>query len=253
MQYESPIDLAVVGPLRAAAPAWRSRLERTRRTVRAVLADSARPYVSISGGKDSIAMLGVVAEVARELRREIVAWAHVSDASFPGTRETCVEACARVGVPLHLDESPVSAFEVVGQQSRQRFGKEGFFFGAIAAWVARGYDVAFVGVRAAESRRRRTAARVHGEVFETSVPVRHRRCHPLLWWSIEDVAAALWHYRLPIHPIYGKAALDRVPIRLGYVTALDLLASGTAVFLRRHYPREFARLAAAYPEVRTYV
>lgn len=254
MRYERHIDLTAIGPLHARTRVFERRLEQGRRFVREALSASSKPYVSVSGGKDSVAMLGLVAEVCREVGRKITAWAHVSDASFPGTVETITEACRVAGVELVLDESPVSAWDVIGQQSKQRFGKQGYFFTAIKHWLkSSGSDLAFVGVRAAESKRRMKAARAHGHLFDTRVPAPHKQCHPLQWWSVEDVAAAIHAYGMPIHPIYTKRPVGSMPIRLGYMTSLDLNEMGSAVFLRTNYPRHFALLATLRPEIRRYV
>ena len=212
-----------------------------------------RAYVAISGGKDSVALAGVVDEAARKAGRDFVLWAHVSDASFPGTVETIRATAERLGRRLVLDESPVSAFDVVGKQSRQAFGKTGYFFDAIRRFVE-GEDrrLAFVGVRADESKRRRNACRTQGQIFRSNTPCRHTKCLPLAWFTIQDVAAAIMHYGLPIHPIYGKISLDNKAIRLGYVTALDLAHKGTVAFLKLNYPELYNKLVAVYPEVSRY-
>jgi 3'-phosphoadenosine 5'-phosphosulfate sulfotransferase (PAPS reductase)/FAD synthetase len=210
------------------------------------------PYVSVSGGKDSVAVLAVVAEGALLCDRKVIAWAHVSDASFPGTEDTIREACRTAGVDLHIDRSPVSAYEVYGHAGDKKFGKEGFFFAAIRSWVESGHALCFTGVRAAESKRRYEAACAHGTAFDTRVPAPHRKCEPLAWWTIEDVAAAIHHFGMPLHPIYRKRCLTPVPIRLGYITAADW-AADMAPFLRVNYPEQFARLAQVAPEVRNHV
>lgn len=254
MQYEQHIDLAAIGPLHARTKQFASRLASAKEIVERALSRYESPYMSISGGKDSIAMLGVVATVAKSLGQNVRAWAHVSDASFPGTVETITEACRIADVRLVINESPVSAWDVVGAQSDKRFGKEGYFFTAIRQWLDWSkHDLAFVGVRAAESKRRYKAAKAHGYIFDTTVPAPHTQCHPLQWWSIEDVAAAIHVYGLPIHPIYKKNPCSTMPIRLGYMTSLDLTEMGSAVFLRKNYPEHFARLAQIKPEIRRYV
>lgn len=203
----------------------------------------------MSGGKDSVAMLGVVNEAATEMGRDFEIWAHVSDASFPGTVETVINCAEITGRKLVLDESPVSAYDVIGQQSRQQFGKTGYFFDAIRT-MTETHDLVFVGVRAAESKRRAKAHRVHGHLFETAVPARIWKCHPIAEWGIDEVAAALHDYELPIHPIYRKHPCDTHSIRLGYITSLDLVERGTLMFLRKNYPAEYGKLIEAMPKLR---
>lgn len=251
MRYETHINLREIGPVHAQTYGFRSRVRLAVACSRQALSKHRKPYISVSGGKDSIALLGVVAEAAHAMGIDIEAWAHVSDASFPGTEEVIVSACDTMGVALTLDRSPVSAYDVVGKQGERKFGKEGYFFDAIGRWVDGGYDLCFTGVRAAESRRRHKAACVKGEYFSTTVPRPHHKCQPLTWWGIDDVAAAIWHYGLPVHPIYDKLAMSQVPIRLGYVTAADWMMD-SAPFLRRNYPEQFAKLAAVNPQIRNY-
>lgn len=249
MKREPNINLREVGAIHKLTPQFKQRLAQAKRYAKAAFGKSQCPYLSLSGGKDSAAMLGVVDEVARECDREYDIWGHISDASFPGTVET-IQACAEhVERRLILDESPVSAFDVIGQQSCQRFGKQGYFFEAIKRQCEH-YDLAFVGVRAHESTRRMKAARVHGALFQTRTPAPHWKCQPLIWWTIQDVAAALVYYDLPIHPIYKKFPTDTAAIRLGYATALDLVEKGTVIFLRKNYPALYQRLVQAVPSLR---
>lgn len=253
MRYEKHINLREIGPVRAAMPDFKRKIEYAVHFSAQQLARSEMAYVSVSGGKDSIALLGVVAEAAHNCGKDIVAWAHVSDASFPGTEETISKACEITGVQIVFDRSPISAFEVFGHASNKKYGKEGYFFSAIRNWGESGpYDLVFTGVRALESKRRTDAAFAHGKFYKTTVPYPHSKCEPLCWWTVEDVAAAIYHYRLPIHPIYEKRRMTDVPIRLGYITAADWM-SDQAMFLRINYPEQFKKLAAVAPEVRRYV
>lgn len=249
MRYERHIDLAVAGPVAALTDWYRGRRERAKAKIRQAFEWSAFPYLALSGGKDSVAMLGLVNDVARKMDRDFLCWLHVSDASFPGTEETAVEACYRAGRKLVIDRSPVSAFEVIGKQSRQKFGKKGYFFDSVDR-MAEEHDMVFVGVRAAESKRRREACQHQGMIFKSG---KIWKCHPLAYFSIEDVAAAIYEYRMPIHPIYSKLQAGSLPIRLGYATALDLVEKGTVVFLRANYPELFRKLVEACPDVRRYL
>lgn len=253
MKYEQNWNLARLGEIAVRTNAYKRAKEKAVGNAIRAFQCSSKPYLAISGGKDSVAMAGIVDQAARASGRDFVLWGHVSDASFPGTEETIIATGERLNRQVILDRSPVSAFDVVGQQSARQFGKQGYFFEAIARFIrSGGYDLAFVGVRAAESARRRKAARVHGDLFHSTVPADCLRSHPILWFRIEHVAAALIDYDLPIHPIYEKVAVNDRNIRLGYVTALDLVNMGTVVFLRVNYPDLYRKLIDAYPEVENY-
>ena len=205
-------------------------------------------------------MAFIAAEAARSIGRSFRLWSHVSDASFPGTVEICRQVEAMTGMPLDLYESPGSAFDALAQPERRAFGKSGAFFGSVREY-AKDKDLCFVGVRAYESKRRRRAAQVHGPYFRSDSMGGVMVCHPLLWFRLEDVAAVLWEYGAPVHPIYRKTPIDAGTnsqgeenfIRLSYITSRDLLNKGTAVFLKINYPAEFARLAQEWPEIRRYV
>lgn len=247
--------LQELGELRLNMPVYRRRLEKAKSIVGQAFSQCERPYVAVSGGKDSIAMLGIVDDVAKELGRDFEIWAHLSDASFPGTEETIRETCRIIGREPIIDWSPVSAFDVIDQGSKQQFGKKGYFFDAIKNYVeTNNRDLVFIGVRAQESARRRRAVRIHGQIFQTSVPSPITACYPIAWFEVEDVAATIIKYGLPFHPIYYKKDLDgnTLNIRLGYVTAKDLLHKGTAVFLKVNYPELYNKLAQKWPEVALY-
>lgn len=237
--------------------AYKRRLEQAKAFVREALSRSERPYLSISGGKDSVAMLAVVDAVARETGVDFPLWAHVSDASFPGTIET-LQTCAQItGRELILDQSPVSAFDVERDTDALKpFGKQGYFFDAIRAFQTNYKpDLVFVGVRAAESRRRARACNVHGHLFRSSVtgpPI--WVCYPLVWWSVEDVCACIVDHGLPFHPIYSMRSADgdARSIRLGYITARDLMHKGTIAFIRANYPAIYTLLVSKFPDMRAY-
>lgn len=254
VKYEPHCDLRRLGrEARHAAAYQRRREQALRYCVDAFSAEPGPAYIAVSGGKDSVALASVVEQAAAFCSRTVTLWCHVSDASFPGTRETVEALAERLALPLVIDESPVSAFAVVGKQSRREFGKQGFFFDAIGSWLDRsGCRLAFIGVRAAESKRRTAAAEVHGAIFPTSVPRPHLKCQPLTWWGVADVAAELVSRELPIHPVYDRLPVNGEGIRLGYVTALDLMHKGTVVFLKMNYFQLYNRLVGAFPEAAQY-
>lgn len=215
------------------------------------------PYLALSGGKDSVAMSFIVDEAARQCGRDFRIWSHVSDASFPGTVETIQRVAEMTDRQLDSYESSTSAFDYLNKKEKQAFGKAGAFFDSIREY-AKDKDLAFVGVRAAESKRRHKAAMAHGQVFHSDSMGNVDVCHPLLWFTLEDVSAALYEYHAPIHPIYYKAPIGTKHgseyefIRLGYITSKDLLNKGTAVFLKLNYPEQYAKLAEAWPDVKRF-
>lgn len=216
------------------------------------------PYVALSGGKDSGALAYVVDEAAKITGKGYRIWCHVSDASFPGTVETVNRIAEALGKTVDFYESGSSAIETVGRaKERGKFGKSGVFYDSVRRYAA-DKDLSFVGVRASESRRRKKAANVHGRTFHSKSMGDIDICYPLLWFRLEDIAAATAMFKIPLHPIYKKQPIDMGKnangeeyfIRLGYITSRDLLDKGTAIFLKLNYPEIFAKLQKAYPDIR---
>lgn len=248
------------GRLKAKMPQYTQKKANAVALSTKVLQESENPYVAISGGKDSVAMAFIVDEAAKLCGKSFRLWTHISDASFPGTLETCQKVAEILKRPLDVYESENSAFDAVTKKKKQSFGKTGVFFESVSQY-ATDKDLAFVGVRASESKRRNQAAKVHGQIFYSKSMGDVTVCHPILWFRLSDVAATLFEYNAPIHPIYHKTTVESgwnalkedKFIRLGYITSKDLLNKGTAVFLRLNYPEQFFRLAERWPEIRFWV
>lgn len=216
------------------------------------------PYIALSGGKDSGALAYIVDRAARKTGKGYRIWSHVSDASFPGTVETINEIARRLGREVDFYESRYSAIERISEtKERRKFGKSGVFYDSVREYAS-DKDLSFVGVRTSESKRRKKAAKVHGQIFHSNSMGDVDVCYPLLWFRIEDVAAATVMFDIPMHPIYKKQTIDTGKnangeeyfIRLGYITSRDLLDKGTGVFLKLNYPDIFAKLQKIYPDIR---
>lgn len=248
-----------IGRVRSKMDVYRRKKEKAVALCVEALEKYNQPYAALSGGKDSVAMCFIADEAAKMCGKSFRIWSHLSDASFPGTEETCREVARMTGRPLDLDVCPTSAFDALQNRQKQAFGKTGVFFDAVRRYAS-DKDLSFVGVRAGESKRRRRAANVHGPLFYSKSMGDVTVCHPLLYFKLEDVAAALYEYGAPIHPIYGMAPLDfglnsqgeENFIRLSYLTSRDLLNKGTAEFIKLNYPAEYAKLVRAWPEIRMF-
>ena len=246
------------GRLNASLPAYRRKKQEAINICIAQLEAHKAPYLALSGGKDSVAMAMLVDDAARQCGKDFALWLHYSDASFPGTMETCREVERITGRHLDVFES-TTAMESIDSRRRQAFGKTGVFFASVREY-AQDKDLAFVGVRGYESRRRMQAAKAHGMVFHSASMGDIDVVNPLQWFRLVDVASLLYEYDAPIHPIYRKFCTDMqvnangepLFIRLGYVTSKDLLDKGTAVFLQTNYPEIYGELMHRFPEIRNY-
>ena len=247
------------GRLNMCMPTYQRKREDALRVCREQLLTHKRPYLSLSGGKDSVAMAFLADEAARETGTDFTIWTHVSSASFPGTLETCQEVARRLGRKLDVYDGG-DAFAKMSEPQRMAFGKSGTFFESVRAYAA-DKDLSFVGVRAYESSRRMQAAKAHGMVFRSESMGGVDVVNPLQWFRLNDVASLLYEFDAPIHPVYRKFETDTGRnrlgephfIRLGYITSRDLLDKGTAVFLQANYPAQFAALQEQFPELRNHV
>ena len=254
-------DFLRQGEIRRKMQSYIDKREKAVAVAADAIASHQRVYVSVSGGKDSVVCACIADEAARRTGRELILWAHVSDASFPGTEETIGALADQLGRELEISRSDGSAYDALRNPQRRAFGKTGVFFDSIRDWVRQsGCDMCLTGVRAYESKRRMQAAKAHGSCFHSGTGGDIDICNPITWFRLEDVAAALLDYRAPVHPIYRKCAIGTREnkfaedgfIRLGYITSRDILNKGTLVFLRLNYPEEWQKLCEAWPEARNY-
>lgn len=237
---------------------YKQKKEHAKETIRKVLISHERPYIAISGGKDSIAMLFLVDEVAREMNKKFTVWAHISDASFPGTKEIIEECANRLQRELILSESR-NAFEMLKNREMRPFGKGGVFYSEVRK-IAEHFDCCFVGVRAFESKRRMNAVKIKGEVFRSESMGHIDVCYPLAWFRLADVASLILDYNAPMHPIYSKIDMQNERqksneprwIRLGYLTQKDLRNKGTIGFIRINYPDLYYKLCEYDESFRQY-
>ena len=255
-------DFLMTGKIRSKMSDYQRKRDKAVEVAAAALAQHNKAYVSVSGGKDSVVCACIADVAARATGKDIVLWAHVSDASFPGTEETIRALAHQLGREVIINSSAGSAFDALREtKERRAFGKTGVFFDAIRDWVqTSGCDLCFTGVRAYESKRRMQAAKAHGATFSSRTAGNVDVCNPITWFRLEDVAAALVEYNAPIHPIYRKTAIGTAQnkfgedgfIRLGYITSRDLLNKGTAVFIRLNYPDQWQKLCETWPDIKNY-
>lgn len=251
-------DFYEIGKIHCRSARFLNKLQKAIEISEKQLETHRNPYVALSGGKDSGVLAYIVNEAAKKTGTNYKIWSHISDASFPGTVETICKISERLNIKPDFYESEYSAIETMADnKERRKFGKSGVFYHSIREY-AKNKDLAFVGVRAFESKRRMKAARIKGQVFHSKSMGNVDVCYPILWFRLEDIAAATILFDIPLHPIYSKQPLDMGKnangedyfVRLGYITSRDLLDKGTAVFLKLNYPEIFEKLAKFYPDIR---
>ncbi len=234
----------------------RRRVDRALRVIDRALAASSNPYVAWSGGKDSTAMLHLV----QQRRPCIPVLCVQTDIELPDHAAFVPEAARTLHANLTIIRPDVSAWETVktlggpfGQVNRASSKLDRLcFFDPIARVVKeRGFDLVFLGLRAAESRARAMNRYTHGLLYANK-GCGLLTCTPLGDWSGDDVFAYLVSRGLPVSPVYAKTMFHPQPERVRegwWVPGESAAAHGGLVWLKHYYPDLFARLAREFPEV----
>lgn len=221
----------------ARSTTYRRRLDQARRYVVEGLATCERPYVSTSFGKDSAALLHLVAEVRPEIEARFVRWGESELLHEYG--EIMDEWAARWPLirllVLDLDRDSIDE-RVPGRWTQLQ-----------TMAPADGY---FIGLRADESRARKITLRSHGPVYRSASGL--LRISPLAWWSVQDVAAYNVTHDLPRLHAYDVEGWEarttaRVPRDSNSIRHQSLAQ------LRMRDPSRYNLLCQKFPEVARYV
>lgn len=270
----------------AKTPEFKARVARAVDVARAG-AEKGRLFASLSGGKDSSALAGVLAEAGVSVPGVYAR----STFDYPGTSET-IDALGRaVGMTVYVLE-PAEIGRHVERickkygtpKPRKRRGMADYdewdlircFPPDVVLLDERpmadlvkaighanlltdytykaGYDGSFHGVRAQESLGRHINYKTKGAVYRSSVDGKWS-VTPIAHWSGKDVMAYVHSRGLPLHEYYEKAYAtglsrpDPARIRTGALPYSDIAEKGVLVPVARVYPDYWRRLTAARPEI----
>lgn len=231
-------------------------------------------YASLSGGKDSCAMVGVMVEVGLGRFR----CAHAASAlSLPGGEEAALAVCEKYDLPLDVEEPEADAFGLLAALPLDQDAFEKRHMDALLRHVGSGnlmvnyayrshlnraefplggLTVAYVGLRADESRARALSLRTHGPIYQNKIDAMWRVC-PLARWSVRDVWAFVTSREIPVHPYYARACdelgMDPEQLRTDLIVAPEGVgARGALQPIRRLYPDLWRRLCTSRPEAVRY-
>ena len=242
--------------LQARLPVHRSRIRTARRVVTEWLQRCERPYIAVSGGKDSVAMLHLVQSVAVPLRGLLPVMWHDSGVEWPGVPEAFDRLRSAhlvdelVIVRPQADVLDLKRQQLAGEISAAKKDRLALFDPIRSAVEQHGFDGFAVGLRGEESAARLRDRRTHGMLYQQRAGL--LRCTPLAYWTWSDVFAYIAAYQLPLHPIYSAPLLHRAhrgEIRLSWWASTDYHELGVVQWVRRAYPAIYARLVEALPEV----
>lgn len=220
----------------------------------------AKLFASVSGGKDSTALLAVMDEHGSLCQTDCV-YAH-TELGHPGTEEHVRELAEQMGLRVFMVRPELDGVELLRTLPDDRakaFRKLLRHVGGANLCVTfayeRGYQGAYLGLRGAESRRRSIYADVFGAVYQHKVDGHWQVC-PLLEWSANDSMAMVTSRGLPLHPYYRKAWEMGLTMSPGegridlLVCSPELEDAGLPSQLAAVYPDRWEELCQARPALR---
>lgn len=169
---------------------YRKRVEMARQVIADALARSRRPYVAFSGGKDSTCVLHLVLQQAPGIT--VFHWDY-----------------GWYFIPRWLEQEFVDNARAIGatnlivratRSPKPYFGLSEMFGVINELFVKQGYDLAFVGLRAEESLKRKR--RIARQQSLTAI----RECWPIAEWTWKDVWGYIFSHNLPYASVYGRYA-----------------------------------------------
>lgn len=210
-----------------------------------------RPYLSFSGGKDSLIMLHMVLEQKPDI--PVVYWD--ADASFPDTDIFLDKISSEWNIDLiRFKTRPIlEVFREYGIDHPQIEAKTmiATVYDPIKKLIAEyGFDGVFVGLRREESYGRKQLIKYRGPIFYSKYQ-NVIECLPVAYFSVQDVWAYITANKLPYNPVYDKTSMrPRNEIRVSYYCGESIRERGRFVWLKKEYPDLYNRFAAEFPEVR---
>jgi len=190
-----------------ASDGFQQRLASAMVIARMALSQSRKPYIAYSGGKDSLAVTAIVHTVAPDVE---LLWSD-DELEYPETVEHMTRLAHVAGSqltvtlgwakhagwfrPWHEEPSwrePLPGSLRIEQDIDEYQGEQG-------------YDLVFLGLRAAENRRRRDWLLQAGHTYRNGRGVR-TKCNPIYDWSSDDVWALIAGWHLPYNRAYDVLA-----------------------------------------------
>jgi len=196
-------------PLYARLPRFKKIIERSLSAIESWLSQCKKPYIALSGGKDST----VVFALAKHISPSIQAVYFDDEWEFPETTaylsgihqliriaNTAYHAPGFIAwnypePPPHLPDGAIWSGNISGPD-----------------WLRQnGYDGAGIGIRADENTRRRIHIRSRGQFF-------HRadnglwQCYPVAYWTLTDVWTYIWANKITYNAAYDRMESAGIPL-----------------------------------------
>jgi phosphoadenosine phosphosulfate reductase len=244
--------------LHASSATFRKKVNKAREAIANFLDLGIKSYVSVSGGKDSTAMMHLVWQTDAS----VAVMSEKDDMDFPGELEYMHKLQQLYNLNLTIIQPDVSLWDIVKKfdftediHSRGTEFSDEFFYGLIEEFQYKNnYKAVFLGLRAEESK-----GRMHNYAINRSIyyneSERHLVCQPIATWTGIDVMAYLFENEVPILDVYFKTKFVLAPheIRKSWALPSHQSSKGQALWLKYYYPEIFQKLAVINPKIRSYV
>lgn len=239
-------------------PGFNRKLTRAKDLIDKALKHSKNPYLSWSTGKDSTAMLCLVAEQ----NPNVTIMMYDSGYELPENKDYANYVLGTLGISkdrievIRPPRDPLEEKIKAGYFDLKAIAKvnERVMFRPIREWAKNGgYDLAFIGLRKQESAARRMTMRMNGEYFYCKRNA-IQQCYPMADFSAQEVFGLLAVFNINPHPAYDKTKFaERDWVRVNWWIVSAGVEKGTALWLKYYYPELFAILAERNPAVKEYV
>ena len=235
---------------------FKSKVAKAEQFVSEWLERCEKPYIAFSGGKDSVATLGVAQAVAQRNGFTIPVMWHNSGVEWPGV-PLMIKRMKSIGLIDEFFEVKTTddVRELKRKQERGEITAKKkdqiALFDPVDNFISEyGFTGAAVGLRKGESKGRLIDGIVHGEVFEKKNGF--VRCLPINNFSWRDVFAYIAINELPLHPIYSaplNGLENRGRIRLSWWLSTDNYRYGEIDWIKRNYPLVYSEIIKELPSV----
>jgi len=237
--------------LHARTARYKKAIHKANDIISSALGRMVRPYVSFSGGKDSLVMLHMVLEQTRNI--SVVYWD--AGASYPDTDKFLDDVAVEWNIDIiKFKTTPIlDVFREHGIDHPQIERKTmiATVYEPIKQLIKKyDFDGVFVGLRKEESFGRSQLIKYRGPLFNNASQG-VLECLPVAYFTVQDVWAYITSHDIPYNPVYDHTSLTpRNDIRVSYYCGESAKEIGRYVWLKKEYPDLYNKFAAEFPEVR---
>jgi len=237
---------------------FRVLVQKTKDIIHQYLDLGVKSYGSISGGKDSTAMMHLIHSVAPNTGFV----SEKDDMDFPGELEYMRLLETRYKLSLTILSPEVKLWDIlINHDFTEDIHSKGidfsdrYFYDILKAYQKENnYKGVFLGLRAKESKGRLWNVKTNGNIYYNQ-DWQQLVCQPLAQWSAKDVFAYLFANEVPTLDVYFKTKFVESPeeIRKSWILPSAQSSQGQALWLKYYYPEIYQKLCTVNPKLRAFI